>query len=123
MFGGRLPETENKKIYQTSWQIARPIMTVAVHLIAGKHGGTFGMSSSLGEGVEWVAEGSASIFLKVNDTVAGNYSFIYLPILIRAMQPVTKIILWLQYSTVGWGTVYMTVYLCLTSYFHSFLLL
>lgn len=50
MFGGRLPETENKKIYQTSWQIARPIMTVAVHLIAGKHGGTFGMSSSLGEG-------------------------------------------------------------------------
>ena len=29
--------------------------------------------------VEWVAEGSGSMYLKVNDTVAGIYSFIYWP--------------------------------------------
>ena len=29
-----------------------------------------------GSGVEWVAEGSGSMFLKVNDRVAGSYSFI-----------------------------------------------
>ena len=56
------------------------IMTVAAHLITGKHGGT--RSAVIfervgGGGVEWVAEGSGSMFLKVNDTVACSYSFIY----------------------------------------------
>ena len=55
------------------------IVTLAAHLITGKHGGARSVVifERGGGGVEWVAEGSRSMFLKVNDTVACSYSFIY----------------------------------------------